>query len=100
MSIATSSVLHEQIHEWFTETAARNPNAVAIECGERRLSYGELLKRANSLANYLIAQGAGRDSIVALLMADTCERIVGMLGTIKAGGAFTVPSIPTIRSHV
>jgi amino acid adenylation domain-containing protein/FkbH-like protein len=82
------TIAHEHIHEWFTETAARNPSAVAIECGERQVSYGELLERSNTLANYLIAQGAGRDSIVALLMADTSERIVGILGSLKAGAAF------------
>jgi amino acid adenylation domain-containing protein/FkbH-like protein len=82
------TVAHEQIHEWFTETAARNPSAVAIECGERQVSYGELLERANTLANYLLMHGAGRDSIVALLVEDTCEQIVGMLGSLKAGAAF------------
>ncbi len=86
--MSTATITHECIHEWFTETALRYPEAVAIECGERRLSYRELLERANTLANYLIGHGAGRDSIVALLMADTSERIVGMLGTMKAGAAF------------
>jgi amino acid adenylation domain-containing protein len=76
------------VEELFDEAAARNMSAVAIECGERRLSYGELLERANTLANYLITQGAGRDSIVALLTEDTSERIVGILGTLKAGAAF------------
>ena len=76
------------VEEMFDAAAARNPSAAAIECGERRLSYGELLKRANTLANYLIAQGAKRESIVALLTTDACERIVCTLGTMKAGAAF------------
>ena len=76
------------VAEMFDAAAARYPAAIVIERGERRVSYGELLERANTLANYLIAQGAGRDSIVALLTADTCERIVGMLGSLKAGAAF------------
>ncbi len=76
------------VAEMFDAMAARYPEAVAIECGERQMSYGELLERANTLANYLIEQGAARGSIVALLLTDTSERIVGMLGTMKAGAAF------------
>jgi amino acid adenylation domain-containing protein/FkbH-like protein len=87
MSTATT-ITRELIHEWFTETAARNPQAVAIECGERRLSYGELEERGNTLANYLLSHGAGPGSIVALLTGNMSETIVGMLGTLKAGAAF------------
>ena len=65
MSTATT-ITHELIHEWFTETAARYPQAVAIECGERRLSYGEVEERTNTLANYLLNHGAGAGTIVAV----------------------------------
>ncbi len=87
MSTATT-ITHELIHEWFTETAARYPAAVAIECGERRLSYGELEERANTFANYLLAHEAGPGTIVAILTEDRSEMIVGMLGSLKAGAAF------------
>jgi amino acid adenylation domain-containing protein len=76
------------VEEMFDDVAVRHPWAMAIECGERWLSYGELLERANTLANYLLNHGAGSGTIVALLTADPCERIVGMLGTMKAGAAF------------
>ncbi len=72
----------------FDAAAARNPKAVAIECGEQRVTYGELLERANTLANSLLSHGAGPGTIVALLTADTCERIVGMLASLKAEAAF------------
>ena len=72
----------------FEAAAARNPQAVAIECGERLLSYGELDERANTLANYLLRHGAGPGTIVALLTGDVSETIVGMLGSLKAGAAF------------
>jgi amino acid adenylation domain-containing protein/FkbH-like protein len=87
MSTVTT-ITHELIHEWFTETAAGYPSAVAIECGERRLSYGELDERANTLANYLLRHGAGPGTIVAILTGDVSETIVGMLGSLKAGAAF------------
>src|ERR1044072_985297 len=76
------------IIEMVDAAAAVHATAVAIECGERRLSYGELQERANTLANYLIADGAGPGTIVAILTADMSETIVGMLGSLKAGAAF------------
>src|SRR3712207_644495 len=72
----------------FEAAAARNPSAVAIECGERLLSYGELDERATTLANYLLSHGAGPGTIVAILTGDVSETIVGMLGSLKAGAAF------------
>ncbi len=78
----------ESVAEMFDAAAARNPAAVALECGERQLTYGELQERSNTLANYLIARGAGPGTIVAILTADTSETIVGMLGSLKAGAAF------------
>jgi amino acid adenylation domain-containing protein len=76
------------ITQMFEAAAARDPQAVAIECGERRLSYGELDERANTLANYLLGHGAGPGTIVALLTGNMIETIVGMLGSLKAGAAF------------
>ena len=72
----------------FEAVAAREPQAVAIECGHRLLSYGEVEERANTLANYLLRHGAGPGTIVALLNADVSETIVGMLASLKAGAAF------------
>jgi amino acid adenylation domain-containing protein len=76
------------VAEMFDAVAARNATAVAIECGERRLSYGELSERSNTLANYLITHGAGPGKVVGLLTSDMSETIVGMLGSLKAGAAF------------
>jgi amino acid adenylation domain-containing protein len=72
----------------FEAAAARDSQAVAIECGERRLSYGELDERANTLANYLLRHGARPGTIVGLLTSNMSETIVGMLGSLKAGAAF------------
>jgi amino acid adenylation domain-containing protein len=72
----------------FDAAAARNTSAVAIECGERQLSYGELQERANTLANYLLTHGAGPGTVVALLTGDMSETVVGILGSLKAGAAF------------
>ncbi len=76
------------VAQMFEATAAVHATAVAIECGERRLSYGELEERANTFANYLLAHEAGPGTIVAILTEDRSEMIVRILGTMKAGAAF------------
>src|ERR1044072_2038769 len=76
------------IIEMVGAAAAGHATGVATECGERRLSYGELQERANTLANYLLAHEAGPGTIVAILTEDKSETIVGMLGSLKAGAAF------------
>jgi amino acid adenylation domain-containing protein len=76
------------VHELFAVQAARRPEAVAVECGEERLSYGELNRRANRLAHYLRRAGVGAESLVGILMERSIEMMVAILGVLKAGGAY------------
>ncbi|WP_323851969.1 non-ribosomal peptide synthetase [Xenorhabdus szentirmaii] len=87
------------IHQLFETQAARHPDAIAISCEEQTLSYGELNRRANQLAHYLIAQGVLPDSRVAICAERSLDTIVGLLGTLKAGGAYVPldPAYPTER---
>ncbi|HEX8559003.1 MAG TPA: amino acid adenylation domain-containing protein, partial [Pyrinomonadaceae bacterium] len=48
----------------------------------------------NRLANYLLAGGAGRGTMVGLFTDDPLQVITGILGVLKAGGVF-VPLDPT-----
>ncbi|HXL94391.1 MAG TPA: amino acid adenylation domain-containing protein [Streptosporangiaceae bacterium] len=68
--------------------AARSPEAVAVACGDRQLTYRELDGQANQLARYLASQGTGPEQIVAIVMARTELLIVALLGVLKAGAAY------------
>jgi len=81
------------VHELFEEQARRSPEATAVMMGERRLSYGELNRRANRLARWLREQGAGPDERVAICMDRSFEMIEAVLGVVKAGAAY-VPLDP------
>ena len=76
------------LHELFEDHAARAPEAVALVFEGARLSYGELNARANRLAHRLRAQGVGPETIVGLCVERSFEMIVGLLGVLKAGGAY------------
>ncbi|MFP1882292.1 amino acid adenylation domain-containing protein [Lonsdalea quercina] len=87
------------LHTLFEEQAERQPNAAAVECDGERLSYGELNRRANQLAHWLMTQGVRPDGRVAIVLERGCDLIVAMLATLKAGGAYVPidPSTPTER---
>ncbi|UZR29993.1 non-ribosomal peptide synthetase [Methylococcus mesophilus] len=74
--------------ELFSAQARRTPDAIAVQSGNQRLSYGELERRSNRLAALLLSKGAGPGSVVALLLDRSCELAVGLLGVLKAGGAY------------
>ncbi|WP_033722423.1 non-ribosomal peptide synthetase, partial [Mycobacterium avium] len=53
----------------FAEQAARTPDAVALVCGGRRMTYRELDEAANRVAHLLRVRGAGPGHTVALLFS-------------------------------
>ncbi len=85
--------------ELFESQVERDAAAVAVVQGQRSLSYGELNARANRLAHRLIAQGVGPDSVVGLWADRSVEMLIGVLGIMKAGGAYLPldPAYPVER---
>jgi amino acid adenylation domain-containing protein len=76
------------IHELFQEQAQRTPTAVALRCDGQELTYAELDGRSNRLARYLMTFGVGPDVVVALCVERSFDMLVGLLGVLKAGGAY------------
>lgn len=93
------------VHQLFAAQAARAPDAAAIvgldEAGQpvERLTYRELDHRANRLAHRLQALGVQPDLPVGLCLERSADFIVGMLGILRAGGAYLPldPDYPTER---
>ncbi|WP_343160861.1 amino acid adenylation domain-containing protein, partial [Xanthomonas sp. LMG 8992] len=87
------------IHVLFEAHAARQPQAIAIDCDGLLLSYGELNRQANLIAHRLIALGVGPDCRVALCAQRGIALAAGMLGVLKAGGAYVPldPALPAER---
>ncbi|MFL6192561.1 MAG: amino acid adenylation domain-containing protein, partial [Thermoanaerobaculia bacterium] len=87
------------VHELFAEHARRHPDTVAVKLGDRTLSFGELEAQANRLAHHLRSLGVGPDVLVAVCAERTIERVVGIVATLKAGGAYASldPDYPAER---
>ncbi|ABA25098.1 Amino acid adenylation (plasmid) [Trichormus variabilis ATCC 29413] len=86
------------IHQQFEAQVVRNPDAIALVYENEQLTYQELNRRANLLANHLQRLGVCADTLVAICVERSLEAIVGILGILKAGGAY-LPLDPTYPSE-
>jgi len=77
----------------FTAQATRTPNAIALTCQDRSLTYRELEQASNQLAQQLIGLGAGPGKHVAILLPRTEKAITAILAVLKTGAAY-VPIDP------
>lgn len=81
------------LHQLFEEQVERVPEATAVECDGRRLTYRELNAWANLLARELRSLGVGPETLTGICVTPSEEMVAGLLGILKAGGAF-VPLDP------
>ncbi|MGH7722019.1 MAG: amino acid adenylation domain-containing protein [Candidatus Dormibacteria bacterium] len=75
------------LHELIAAQARRTPDA-AVSDGRTRLSFAELDDRAGRLASRLGELGAGPEVLVGVCMQPSIDRLVALLGILRAGGAF------------
>lgn len=78
------------VHEFLQESAGRQPDKVAVVSGRRRFTYNWLEMAANRMAHALREMGLVRGDRVALFLNNSVELIIGIFGTLKAGGVFVV----------
>ena len=75
------------LHELVEAQVRRTPDAVAVSFEGQALTYAELDRRAERLADYLLRSGE-RPEVVALFLDRSLEMVVALLGILKAGGAY------------
>ena len=87
------------IQDLIEEQVVASPDSTAIVFEDQEYTYQELSDRANQLANHLQQLGLKPDMLVGLCISRSFEMVVGILGILKAGGAFVPldPSYPLER---
>ncbi len=85
------------MHRRFEDHAAAHPTAIALTYEGQSVTYHELNRRANQLAQHLRNLGAGPETMVALFLEPSPELIIAVLGVLKAGAAY-VPLDPEYPS--
>ena len=81
------------VHEVFRDVAARLPDYPAIRTEADEISYSELDRRANQLANFLIGGDVAAGERVGLLLSRSPELIIAQLAILEAGAVY-VPIDP------
>jgi amino acid adenylation domain-containing protein len=76
------------IHQLFEEQVQHHPDSIALIFGNEQITYQELNRRSNKLAQYLQKVGVGSETLVGICIFQSIEMIVGLLGILKAGGAY------------
>lgn len=76
------------IQQIFEQEAAQRPDAIALEFEQENISYGELNRSANRLAQQLRKEGVGPEVFVGVMLERSTELIVALLAVAKAGGVY------------
>ena len=88
-----ASVANSTLVDLFAEAARRAPEHIAVTLGHEHITYQVIDERSNQLAHYLRKQGVREETLVPICLNRSIEMIIGLLGILKAGGAF-VPVDP------
>lgn len=80
------------VHHCLIEAGRRFPEKTAIVCDDRKLSYGEFLRRVSALSTMLREAGLNRGDRALILLGDKVNFLVASYAVI-ARGAIAVPVI-------
>ncbi|MEN5196994.1 amino acid adenylation domain-containing protein [Sphingobacterium faecium] len=90
----------ETICSLFYKQVRKNPYNIAIEFNDYQITYIELERESNELANFLIARGLTRGAIVAILLGRDINAIISILAVIKAGGIYLPIDINSSQGRI
>src|SRR4051812_3284459 len=84
---------------YFERACDARPSSTALECDGESLSYADLDRRANRLANYLIGRGVRAGTRVGILLDRSVNTYVALLGVTKTEATFVPidPAAPADR---
>jgi len=88
------------VRDFLEQSADRLPDKIALVCDGRRLTYREVDRLADRVAQALIDFGVVRGDRVALFLPNSVEAVAGIFGILKAGATFVVVNPTTKRDKL
>ncbi len=99
---STKQASHETLHKMFEKQVTKNPHHIALVYKNIAMTYDELNKKANQLANYLKQNcGVHENQLISLYLDKTIDLPMVILAVLKAGCAYVPidPSYPNQRTR-
>ncbi len=78
----------ESVDSLISRQALATPNAVAVKCGEKSISYQQLEVRANQIANEIRRRGDFTGKPIILCLPRCVDLVATLVAIIKAGAAY------------
>jgi amino acid adenylation domain-containing protein len=78
------------LHECLENAARREPGKAAVIFDNTAVSYSQIDRAANCLANAFIQHGLCRQDRVAIYLGNSLECVVSLYAALKAGGVFAI----------
>ena len=90
------------LYQWFSASVRRYPDAVALEVGDRSLTYRELDACSAAVATYLLRTHGSPPKRVGLLASRSLVAFAGYLGATRLGATVLPlnPAYPLARNEV
>ena len=76
------------IIEMFASQCARTPDSTAFAYGDNQISYAELDRRTNQLANFLQKSGVTPCATVGVCLERSLDLVVALISVLKTGGVY------------
>ncbi len=76
------------IHHLFEKQVVLTPNKKAVAMGDEFLTFEQLNKKANKIANYLLKNNFQPEDAIGIYLDRSIEMIVALFGILKAGCAY------------
>ena len=76
------------MHELFIQQVARTPDKIAVTDARGSMSYAQLYVACQALADRLVEQGVGVETLVAVRMPKGNAQVIATMAILMAGGAY------------
>jgi amino acid adenylation domain-containing protein len=76
------------LHDFLRRSAESQPDAIAIDCGGERITYGELFARASAIAAAFGRRSIGRGDLVVVWMRKSVDVVAVYFGALLVGAAY------------
>lgn len=90
----------ENIVSIFRKQVLLQPSHPAVICGDQSLTYDELDRLSNKIANFLLTLQVQRESVVAIYQRKSVHLIASILGILKAGAAYLPVNLEYTKEQV